>query len=224
LIQGQPIETSGPTPRGVRGRHRRRGRLASPRADQSVRRAFAVSRDIPPKRMPGRLNCSAAPVSEEARASTLALVISWQNDRPPLRSKRCREQYCTLRKACSLATAALPSATVNETRRCLDYVGERYQALLCCRSLGCSFTLNGSAILSSTHRQPPSNSLIAASTAPGLYEGLLSRTERTLPSSSRHNSILRPIYTNADRTSRTATHSTHTSRHGTRGGAELRNQ
>jgi hypothetical protein len=32
-------------------------------------------------------------------------VISWQNDRPPLRSKPCRERCCTLPKACSLATA-----------------------------------------------------------------------------------------------------------------------
>ena len=102
----------------------------------------------------------------------------------------------------------LPSATVNETRRCLAMTGERYESLLCCRSLDCSFTLNGSAILSSTHRQLPSNSPIAASTAPELYEGLLSRSERMLLSSSRHSVILRPTYTNVHRASRTATHFT----------------
>jgi hypothetical protein len=87
------IETSGLGPRGARGRHRRRGRLASPRTDQSVWMASAASRELPPERMPGRLNCSAAFGSEEARTSTLASMIDQQIDRPPFRPERCRERH-----------------------------------------------------------------------------------------------------------------------------------
>ena len=108
------------------------------------------------------------------------------------------------------------------TRRAdvLTATGERCESLLRSRSSDCSFTLNGSAILSSSHRQLLSNSPISASTAPGSYEGLLSRSERMLLSTSRHDVIFRPSYTNADRASRTANISPSTPRHGSRGGAD----